>query len=80
MSSINCDDGVVNVYDSMYNELDLDTVKVVFNLFGTVRLNFVKLQKQNGGRENGGCHHLQPSVDHKSVWHTSPEIAHVKIF
>ncbi len=53
VSSIDCDGGVVNVYDSMYSELDPDTEKVVFNLFGTVKLNFVNVQKQKGGSDCG---------------------------
>ncbi len=37
----------------MYSELDPDTEKVVFNLFGTVKLNFVNVQKQKGGSDCG---------------------------
>lgn len=44
---------MLNVYDSMYSKLDPDTEKVIFNLFGAVRLNFVNVQKQEGGSDCG---------------------------
>lgn len=53
VSSIKCEDGAVNVYDSLYDSLDASTREVVFNLFGRVGLNFVRTQKQSGGRDCG---------------------------
>ena len=38
---------VINVYDSMYEELEPNTQEVVCNIFGTVKFNFfVGVQKQ----------------------------------
>ena len=49
VSSIGCEPGVVNVHDSIYEEIDSNTQEVVFNILGTVDINFVQVQKQRGG-------------------------------
>ena len=53
VSSIGCETGVVNVHDSIYEEIDSNTQEVVFNIFGTVDINFVQVQKQRGGSDCG---------------------------
>lgn len=53
VSSIGCDNGAVNVYDSIYKEIDASTQKVVSNMFGRVKLNLVPVQKQKGGTDCG---------------------------
>lgn len=52
-SSIGCSGGVINVYDSMYEEIDPITQEVAHNIFGNVTFNSVCVQKQKGGTDCG---------------------------
>ena len=47
------EEGIFNIYDSMYSSLDNDTQKVLANLFVFEEAHFVTFQKQVGGTDCG---------------------------
>ena len=60
VSNINCNKGVVNVYDSLFKELDDETVDIINNYFGIeskkrqkVKYNMVDVQTQEGPKDCG---------------------------
>ena len=52
-STVGCENGKVNVYDSVYSSLDEMTKQVVFNLFNHRPINMIDSQRQEGGMDCG---------------------------
>ena len=47
-SNINCESGVVSVYDSLYESIDETTRKLILGMFHASSINLVESQKQEG--------------------------------
>ena len=52
-STIFADDGQVNVYDSVYHAIDKETEVIIANLFGSLSIRIVNIEKQSGGSDCG---------------------------
>ena len=52
-STVGCEGGTVNLYDSVYHSLDEVTLQVVHNLFQHFSINMISSQKQEGGTDCG---------------------------
>lgn len=52
-SNMTNEEGILNIYDSVYSSLDNDTQKVLANLFVFEEVRFVTFQKQVGGTDCG---------------------------
>ena len=52
-STINCKDGEVNIYDSVFSTVDEETKDVVANLFHSSSMKLMQIQKQVGGKDCG---------------------------